>query len=77
MVSGEILATHTSDCQTFTTVVDIEEEEDELFEVSLILKQVVFGSGLYKITSNTVVVTILDATTQSKTYTYNIYCISL
>ena len=75
MVSGEIFATHTSDCQTFTALVDSEEEEDELFEVSLIVKQAVFGTGLYKINENTVVVTIFDPTLQSK-HTCTIFIVS-
>ena len=67
MVSGEILATNTSDCQTFIALADNDEEEDELFEVSLILKQVVYGTGMYKNTErSTVVVTIFDLTSQSK-----------
>ena len=66
---------YTSDCQTFTALVDSEEEEDELFEVSLIVKQAVFGTGLYKINENTVVVTIFDPTLQSK-HTCTIFIVS-
>ena len=38
-ILGEILATHTNDCQIFTALVDKENEEIESFEVSLTLKQ--------------------------------------
>ena len=66
-MAGEIFAANTSDCQVFTALIDNKEENDELFEISLNLKEIVFGTGLHNITENTVVITIFDLTLEGKT----------
>ena len=66
-MAGEIFAANRRDCQVFTALIDKIEENDEFFEISINVMEIVFGTGLHNINENTVVITIFDKTVKGKT----------